>query len=506
MFNRATVPYICPPLGQRASPMGLSSAIVVDEEHIPETDVSDIGVTRGRFDSARVRNLLREMYGEQELSRLIESRADQRMIFGINPYYLALASGGGLRDRAGEVIVPDMPPSRALLALVMPRAGETFDMTGESDPSSQNRYSPDAIKGKVIHKYDEIVLAHSSLACSAHCRYCYRLDFFNRSTGKGLVSPEDLRDYVLRYNERFTRECAESERRYPISEVLLSGGDPMVLSNRQLYKYLAAAGQAGVDIVRIGTKEIAFRPQRFDESFIETLRIFHARYPDVHVRFIFHFSHPDEFLGRRHDGSYIQSGKSRDKFVWLRTVEGAIRALQQLSFISLDNQTPMIKHVNDEVYCLFILHKELQRKGIRPQYTFQCRAIEGHKSFAVPIETAWRIHNASQVGLTGPGRSLFVLSTEAGKLEVVGLLGAESTAVSSFSVPSAVAPHLRVSLGTGLIMFRVHRSPGAGTSLGQLVIAKSNPDALWISDYEDRIIFDGRSPSSEASGGHLVAV
>jgi lysine 2,3-aminomutase len=484
--------------------MGLSSA---DEEIIPETDLSDVGVTRGRFDSARVRNLLREMNSEQELSRLIESRVDQRMIFGINPYYLALASGGGLRDGAGQVIAPDMPPSRALLALVMPRAGETFDMTGEKDPSSQNRYSPEAIKGKVVHKYDEIVLAHSSLACSAHCRYCYRLDLFNRSTGKGLVNPKELRDYVLHYNKRFSRdECTKSEQRHPISEVLLSGGDPMVLSNRQLHKYLAAAGQAGVDIVRIGTKEIAFRPQRFDENFIETLRIFHARYPDVRVRFTFHFSHPDEFLERRDDGSYIQSGQSRDKFVWLRTVEGAIRALQQLSFVSLDNQTPMIKHVNDETYCLFILHKELQRKGIRPQYTFQCRAIEGHKSFAVPIETAWRIHNASQVGLTGPGRSLFVLSTEAGKLEVVGLVGADTSTVASSLVPSAMASHVRGSLGTGLIVFKVHRSPGAGTSLGQLVIAKSNPDALWISDYEDRIIFDGRSPSSDAAGAHLVAV
>ena len=50
----------------------------------------------------------------------------------------------------------------------------------------------------------------------------------------------------------------------------------MVLSNKQLYKYLTAGGEAGVDVVRIGTKEMAFRPMRFDAALAETLRLFHA--------------------------------------------------------------------------------------------------------------------------------------------------------------------------------------------------------------------------------------
>jgi L-lysine 2,3-aminomutase len=195
-----------------------------------------------------------------------------------------------------------MPPSRALLALVMPNVEETTDLSGEQDPSNQSRYSPNTLKGKIIHKYDEIVLGHAALACSAHCRYCYRLDLFNQNTGKAVVTPEQLHDYVIQYNQRMSRDAPLSanaaEQHNPITEVLLSGGDPLVLGNRHLYKYLVAVAEADVSTIRIGTKEIVFRPERFDANFIRTLHIFHKHYPNVHLKFMPHFTHPDEFLER----------------------------------------------------------------------------------------------------------------------------------------------------------------------------------------------------------------
>jgi lysine 2,3-aminomutase len=488
--------------------MGLESGISAGVEAIPETDLSDIPVIRGRFKSDKVRRLLCKSLGEQEFSRLVEAHVDERMVFGINPYYLALATGGGLQDRTGKIVLPDMPPSRALLALVMPKAEEAADLTGELDPSSQNLFSPKSLKGKVVHKYDEIVLGHTALACSAHCRYCYRLDLFNGSTGKGIVTAEQLRDYIVEYNREFGQATFANGGgpggRYPITEVLLSGGDPMVHSNRHLYKYLAAAAEAGVDIIRIGTKEIVFRPGRFDGNFVDMLRMFHARYPKAHLSFMMHFTHPDEFLERDGDGKYVSDGTSGRAFKWLDVVDNPLRALQQLHFVSIQNQTAMIRRVNDESRALHILHKELSRKGVRPHYTFQCREIEGHRFFAMPIETAWRIHNASQRGLTALGRSRFALSTEWGKLEVVSVIGEDSQEARPGRLNnrrSQICKHFE----SGLIVFKIHRSPGAGDTQGDLIIAKNNPEALWISDYEDRIVHDGRHQDQQLAGPSYAA-
>jgi L-lysine 2,3-aminomutase len=475
--------------------MGLDSRISVGTEAIPETDLSDLPVIRGRFKSDKVRRLLCKSLGEQEFSKLVDARVDERMVFGINPYYLALATGGGLEDRTGRTVLPDMPPSPALLALVVPSAEEAADLTGEPDPSSQNRFSPEPLKGKVVHKYDEIVLGHTALACSAHCRYCYRLDLFNSSTGKGIVTPEQLRDYVVEYNSKFRQQasfdCGAPGGRYPITEVLLSGGDPMVHSNRHLYKYLAAAAEAGVNIIRIGTKEIVFRPGRFDGRFIEMLRMFHTTYPKAHISFMLHITHPDEFLQRDVDGKYVLDGDLGGAFKWLTVVDNALRALRQLDFVSVQNQTAIIRRVNDDASALHILHRELSRKGVTPHYTFQCREIEGYRFFAVPIEAAWRIHNASQRGLTALGRSRFALSTEWGKLEVVSVTGEDSQGAAHEDLNGRRSEICR-HFGSSLIVFKIHRSPGVADTQGELIIAKSNPEALWISDYEDRIVYDGR--------------
>jgi lysine 2,3-aminomutase len=482
--------------------MRLSSTASSEVENIPETDLSGVPVTRGRFNNEKVRRLLSENLGEHEFSRLLDARVDERMMFGINPYYLALAVGGGFRDRSGKFVLPEMPPSQALLALVMPHAAETVDLEGERDPSSQNLFSPDALKGKILHKYDEIVLGHTTLACSAHCRYCYRLDLFNRSTGKGLVTPNELRDYIIRYNSGVAKGGGSTsfaiERHHPISEVLLSGGDPMVLGNGQLYRYLVATAEAGVDTIRIGTKEIAFRPCRFDEKFIETLRIFHRRYPNTRISFMMQFTHPDEFLERDKEGKYVETGNYNVQFAWLEIVEQPLRALRMLDFVGIENQTPMIRRVNDQSFALHILHKELCRKGIKTHYTFQCREIEGHKFFAVPIETAWRIHNASQRGLTALGRSRFVLSTEWGKLEVAGVVD-DIPPDAAFRGTDGSENWSRFE--SGIVVFKIHRSPGFGESQGELIIAKSNPEALWISDYEDRILYDGRRLGGQLGRG-----
>lgn len=376
--------------------------------------------------------------------------------------------------------------STALKNLISARSGETLDLSGEADPSNQNSYSP--VKG-LLHKYPEIVLLYSAMTCSAHCRYCYRLDLFDGSTGKGLANPEEVKQYILKYNSEVAannyKDPETGEPLFPVTEALLSGGDPMVLANSKLGKYMAAMAEAGISTVRIGTKELSFFPHRFDETFMNMLDAFHESYPHTHVAFMTHFTHPDEFLARDENGNRIQEGQG---FKWMSEVENPVKELGKRYFVSLENQTPIIKDVNDNADELRILQHELRKNGVHCHYFFQCREIRGYKAFAIPVEETLRIFNDSQKGLSGNEQSAkFVMSTEFGKMEVVGV--AKGDEAKAFGAE-------------GIVIFKANRSPHKlrSRTQGELVIAKSDPDALWISDYINKgsILFDGTGEVMEA--------
>ena len=478
------------------------TTMIESPDDLPDTALPDVKPARGRFNSNNVVPLLERFYPVEQIQVMRDHGVDKRMMFGINPYYMALVKGEAYHDGEGKLLLPAMPPSKPLEALVVPILSEAEDMTGEKDPSNQIRYSPDALKGKILHKYDEIVLGYSALACSAHCRYCYRLDIFNGSTGKGLVKPDELKAYILDYNTTLAERGGKDEHgepRYPIREVLLSGGDPMVLSNKNLFKYMAAAAEAGVHLVRIGTKEMAFRPQRFDHNLGLMLEFFHARYPDVHVNFVVHFTHPDEMLERDGNNAYIRTESGYHR--WLAPVSAALDAVRGYGFVSLENQTPIIARVNDDAQSLRLLQEELRRCNIKPKYLFQCREIEGHTAFAVPVEKAWALHNDSQKGVSDTARSRFTMSTEAGKLEVVSVIDGPAPAANDSGKADVTSV-----FGNGLIVMKVHRSPHSAGSQGDLIIARRNPDALWLSDYEDRIIYDGRLEGADKYRSPLVTL
>lgn len=488
--------------------MFLDKPIIVDVD-LPKTSLKHLQPTRGRFDHQRVTELLQMIYSPEEYQEMQAAGVDKRMMFGTNPHYHALAMGEELRDEDGSILVPKMPPSTSIAALVLPRLAEAADMAGEKDPAKQMNFTPEDAHGKLLHKYDEIVLGYTSPACSAHCRYCYRLDLFNKDTGKSTITPEELRDYIIRYNMSLAEnngiDPATGNRRYPIREVLLSGGDPMVLPNTTLFKFIVAAGQAGVHAIRIGTKELAFRPQRVDSALIETFQLAHERYPDLHINMVIHYSHPDEFLLRDGNGQYIPN-ESGSGYQWLNVSRQAIQRLASLSFVTLENQTPVILHVNDNEQALRILHEEVRRMGIKPKYIFQGRDIEAHKAFSLPVEQAWALHTNAMKGLSDTVRSRFSMSTEWGKMEVISVIeGIDADMPLMAGLPHEIRRLLTALLGDGLAVFRIHRSPHEAASQGDLIIARRNPEALWISGYEDRILYDSRRESSRKYTG-LIAL
>ena len=114
-------------------------------DDLPETPLQDVKPARGRFNNGNVMPMLERFYPAPQIQVMRDHGVDQRMMFGINPYYMALVRGEEYRDAEGKVVLPAMPPSKPLEALVVPILAEAEDMSGEKDPSNQIRYSPDEL-------------------------------------------------------------------------------------------------------------------------------------------------------------------------------------------------------------------------------------------------------------------------------------------------------------------------------------------------------------------------
>src|SRR5262249_52144901 len=99
-------------------------------------------------------------------------------------------------------------------------------------------------------------------------------------------------------------------------------------------------------------------------------------------------------------------------------------------------------------------------------------------------------------------RSRFAMSTEWGKMEILGVIeGLKLPEHLSPMIPESAREALNTLMGEGLTVFRAHRSPHEADTQFDLVIAKRNPEALWISGYEDRILYDARRPADQKYNG-----
>lgn len=403
------------------------------------------------------------LYTAEEAAALIAKKVTSRMKVKISGHYNQLATGHV--DEDGRTI----PASVAIRNLVTAKDEEVADLSGQADPSNQKNYMP--VDG-LLHKY-EMALLYVAKTCSAHCRYCYRSDLLAKNpsdSGKKMANIADVVRYITEHNSA----CKNNNGIHPktgqptLREVLLSGGDPMVLSNKKLAEWLSVLAEAPeVTRIRIGTKELAFFPYRFDRAFFRMLDAFHEAYPHVSLTFATHFTHPDEFLKRDETGNYIEG--ENGKLQWMKITDRAVHGLlERRNFITLENQTPIIRGVNDNPKDLHILQRELYNRGVGNHYFFQGRMIIGYKNFSVPVEETVEIFKESRKGLSGVQKhAVLAMSTSIGKIEIVGVTQATEALPKS-------------------IIFKVARAPGDAHTQDSIIIAKSDPSAMWFRDYVER--------------------
>lgn len=280
----------------------------------------------------------------EQLKRFIKIFPEEESIFkqinsrlpvSITPYYMSLLS-------------PD-EPEHPLRRTVVPTIHELFKLPEEEDdPLGEEHQSP--VTG-LVHRYPDRVLFLLLDFCSTYCRYCTR----SRVVGHGSILPARSR---LEKAIEYIRENTS------IRDVLLSGGDPLTLSDNRLEWLLIRLRQIPhVEIIRIGTKVPAVLPQRITTNVVKILRKYHPLWMSLH------FTHPEECTPE------------------------AYRACNMLANagIPLGSQTVLLKGINDDVQTMKNLVHHLLKMRIRPYYLYQCDLISGSGHFRTSVDKGLEI-------------------------------------------------------------------------------------------------------------------
>jgi lysine 2,3-aminomutase len=250
-----------------------------------------------------------------------------KLPFRITPYYLELIKKSPVLRKT---VIPHINEIRIL-------KDEEFE-----DPLSEEHQCP---APHIIHRYPDRVLFISTDFCASNCRYCTR----SRMVGKGM-------------KRKWEQGIAYIRSHKEIRDVLISGGDPLTLSDVDIEWLLHQICLIGhVEIVRIGTKVPVVLPQRITSSLLEILDKYNNCKP---IYMNIHFTHADELTPE------------------------CITACKRLSRtgVILGSQTVLLIGVNDSPEVLGALFKGLLRARVKPYYLYRCDMVQGTSHFRTTIE------------------------------------------------------------------------------------------------------------------------
>lgn len=251
----------------------------------------------------------------------------------------------------------------------------------------------------VQHKYRETVLffPRPGQTCQAYCTYCFRWPQFVGAPELKMAAAnaEGLRDYLLDHPE--------------VTDVLITGGDPMVMSAPVLRRFLEPLLDprlVSVTSIRIGTKALSYWPYRFltDPDADDLLRLLeHVVRSGRHLALMAHVSHPRELAPEAAVAAVAR----------LRETGAVIRC-----------QAPLIRGVNDDAAVWAELWHRMVRLGAVPYYLFVERDTGPRDYFAVPLARAWEIFSKAYRRVSGLARTVRgpIMSTEQGKVCVDGVV------------------------------------------------------------------------------------
>jgi lysine 2,3-aminomutase len=254
----------------------------------------------------------------------------------------------------------------------LPSLEELSDDFGIPDPLGEDDDSP--VTG-LIHRYKNRIALYVTNACAAFCRFCLR----KRKIGQ--------KDFVI--SDRQLYQClsyigSHSE----IREVIITGGDPLTLTNETLGSIInLLRAIPHVVVLRVCTRVPVQAPTRIDEDLCKVLRSAQPLYLVVHV------NHPSELTDEARRG---------------------INTMRDYG-VPLLSQSVLLKGVNDRVETLRDLFEGLVTLGVKPYHLYQANRVRGTSHFIVPIDKAVEIVGALWGNISGLAMPLFVYNAEEGK-------------------------------------------------------------------------------------------
>ncbi len=276
----------------------------------------------------------------------------------ITPYFISLIDPDDPDDPIRKQVVPqdvEMVPFTAMM----------------EDSLAEDRHSP--VPG-LVHRYPDRVLMLVTTQCASYCRYCTR----SRIVG----------DPSATFSRQEFEMQLEYLRRTPqVRDVLLSGGDPLVLAPRILEDILRSLREIEhIEIIRIGSRVPVFLPMRVTDELCDMLAKYHPLWMNIHV------NHSNEISA--------ELAEACDKL----TRAG----------IPLGNQSVLLAGVNDNVDIQRQLVQDLVRIRVRPYYLYQCDLVEGAGHFRTPVAKGIEIMEGLRGHTSGYAVPTYVIDAPGG--------------------------------------------------------------------------------------------
>ena len=254
--------------------------------------------------------------------------------WSISPYYLS--------------ILDPNDPSCPVWIQAVPSAHEIDDIYGKEDPMAEEYTSP---APRITRRYPDRLIINVTNQCAMFCRHCQR----RRNIGE-IDEPAHKKDIEEAIN--YIRNNPE------IRDVLITGGDPLTLSDEKLeWILLEIRNIPSVEIIRLGSRTLVTLPQRITPKLCDMLEKYHPLYINTH------FNHPREIT------------------------PDTLKATKMLAKagIALGNQTVLLRNINNDPNVMKKLNHELLKVHIRPYYIFHAKSVKGTSHFVTKVEDGLEI-------------------------------------------------------------------------------------------------------------------
>lgn len=328
-------------------------------------------------------------------------------------YYLSLINESNLNDPIRKMALPS--EDELVVAGAM---GETT-----KDPYGDDKHN----KGNgVLHKYPYSALIVATDYCSMYCRHCFRKAIVGLPNDKTVENFQRAAKYIREHKE--------------ITNVIISGGDPLLINTRRIKKILhSLVDIEHVNYVRIGTRTPVVYPMRFfDDELLECFEEFN-KHKTLYLPT--HFNHVNEITD---------------------VAKEAVLRIRQTG-VTVNNQAVLLRGVNDSVDDIENLMNGLVTIGVNPYYLYQCMPVSRVRHhFQVPLKQGIDIVDTAKQRLDGYAKRFkFIMGHDIGKIEICGRIEEK------------------------LILKQIHSRPEEPERASRMMVMKLDDKSGWLDDMNE---------------------